>query len=129
MATGTVVAVAVGPTSGINGAGTAGAAWTSAALGEGSIARPAMATLAGGDAMAMFLGGTAVRTVTWSAGAFGTPSEHAAGPAQGAPAFTAIAAIEHLAYHGTDFLHYYDQGEPIAPATSCLLYTSPSPRD
>lgn len=116
--TGTVVAVAVGPTNGITGSSVAGAAWTTAALGEGSIARPAMATLAGGDAVATFLGGTAVVGVAWSGSAFGPPSEYAAGPAQGAPAFTAIASIEHLAYHGADFLHYYGQGEPIAPAAS-----------
>ena len=126
MPTGTVIAIAVGPTDGITGESVAGAAWTSTALGEGSIARPALATVAGGDAVAMFLGGTAIRTVAWSGGAFGTPNEYAAGPAQGAPAFATIAAAEHLAYHGADFLHYYDQGEPIAPTVTTQSF-GPTP--
>jgi hypothetical protein len=122
---GTVLAVAVGASSGITASRVAGNAWSSAALGEGSSHRPAIAAFDNGDATAMFTAGSTVRSVTWTSGSFGNPSNYA-NAAQGAPAYDAVGTVGHLAYQGTNFKHYYDQNEPIAPPAGAQSF-GPTP--
>lgn len=128
--TGTVLVVAVGSTGGITASRVAAGAWSSAALGDSSDHRPALAAFASGDATAMFLSnGTSpgpVRSLTWSGGSFGNPSDYAAS-AQGAPAYDAVGMVGHLAYHGANFMHYYDQGEAIMPPAGTQSFGPSAP--
>jgi hypothetical protein len=114
---GTLVAIAVGASSGITATSLGGQAWSSDALAEGSSARPAIAATSDGDALAFFLSSGDLRSVAYLNGSFSAPSTHAAST-QGAPAYATDGLDGHVAYHGSDFLHYYDQAEPVAPPAS-----------
>ncbi|MEZ4439626.1 MAG: hypothetical protein R3B72_11090 [Polyangiaceae bacterium] len=100
-----VVAIGVGPSSGLLAAWD-GAAWTVAALGEGSAAGPAIAAVASGEAAALFPApnGT-LRRLAYTSSGWGSVAD--LGASTGATTPPRAAAGGHFTFLGENFLHYY----------------------